>query len=677
MTEVVKIGDQQFRKTDKGWLDDKTNVLANKGMQSMLELIENKTLSKTDQPDHPHLPQGPQKVPEAKEEPKPDEKVWDGEPITIGGEKYIYDEDRGWMNAKSKRRGDDNLIPLLEKISGKKNTPRIKIKKQEVEPVSIGGEKYIYDVKKQHWVTDKGKNKASDAIQDLLSQFVTASAISKMADDLPLAAAALSVEKPRKSKSKDDATKVKGKGFSKSTNNILVKMIKQLEAINDTIVSSAKSDYASSGLSSSQGREDVIEQFAKDAERVPGQSEETKDGESSSLLPAMLILGAIGTALYGVIEAISGIYDFFTGGPEVEDVETEEEKQKIHDASPWAWNQEQNKELAPVASDPAPMTTPAPAPKPGWSLTKEEAPAPKPKREASKPTPTAPIPKPKANAGWSIMKDTPTKAEPKPQAKKQSDKKTSKKSDVTKTASRDTGSGYTVPGVLDSQGRPVIFTKEAASAFKRMIKDSNGVVSGKDVTSSQRSVGKNKAVGGVENSKHLHGNAMDIHGRSEKWIRANGSKYGWRANDYKGSHGGHFEFGGKTSNKPDEGNAPLSKAAIGDAVEGVVGPSMMKALRDVLKNIASPDAEYTGSISDTTKNNNNNIGELARQRYADSVDKTSSDKPADKLIQELPNLNADSGGTVQTPSSTNDRSIVNDYLMYFGFDSMSSGVSTQ
>lgn len=108
----------------------------------------------------------------------------------------------------------------------------------------------------------------------------------------------------------------------------------------------------------------------------------------------------------------------------------------------------------------------------------------------------------------------------------------------------DTGPGYAIQGATDQQGRPVVFSKSAASAFAKMMKDSGGVVKASDVASSKRSPTKNVAVGGASKSKHMYGIAMDIHGSSEKWIRKNGSKYGWIANDYPGSHGGHFEFGG-------------------------------------------------------------------------------------------------------------------------------------
>ena len=108
----------------------------------------------------------------------------------------------------------------------------------------------------------------------------------------------------------------------------------------------------------------------------------------------------------------------------------------------------------------------------------------------------------------------------------------------------DTGSGWSVG--TDSHGRPSVFTKEAATALAKAIKASNGAVKTSDITSSKRSVAKNRAVGGVPNSNHLYGNAVDIHGTSKAWLKANGMDYGWKNLVYSG-HDGHFDFvGGST-----------------------------------------------------------------------------------------------------------------------------------
>ena len=107
-----------------------------------------------------------------------------------------------------------------------------------------------------------------------------------------------------------------------------------------------------------------------------------------------------------------------------------------------------------------------------------------------------------------------------------------------------TGRGFSIKGLVDEQGRPAVFSKSAAAAFGKMMMDSKGVVKGSDISSSQRSKEWNAEVGGAENSYHLYGEAVDIHGDSNNWIRKHGAKYGWKPNDYSGSHGGHFEFKG-------------------------------------------------------------------------------------------------------------------------------------
>jgi hypothetical protein len=119
----------------------------------------------------------------------------------------------------------------------------------------------------------------------------------------------------------------------------------------------------------------------------------------------------------------------------------------------------------------------------------------------------------------------------------------------------DSGNGYTIPGMKDAQGRPPVFSRGGANAFAAMVRDSGGQVKASDIASSQRSAAKNRAVGGANGSQHLSGNAMDIHGTSEAWIRKNGAKYGWYVHDYDGSHGGHFEFRGGGSAAPRGGGA--------------------------------------------------------------------------------------------------------------------------
>ena len=127
--------------------------------------------------------------------------------------------------------------------------------------------------------------------------------------------------------------------------------------------------------------------------------------------------------------------------------------------------------------------------------------------------------------------------------------------EVVPASHSETGSGFGIKSrdgnlVLDANGRPVVFSKEGAMAFAQILQDSGGMVKGSDIASAQRSQAKNTLEGGAPGSKHLTGNAMDIHGDSQIWLKAYGGKYDWNLAPYEGSHGGHFVFGDGGSSAP-------------------------------------------------------------------------------------------------------------------------------
>ncbi len=127
----------------------------------------------------------------------------------------------------------------------------------------------------------------------------------------------------------------------------------------------------------------------------------------------------------------------------------------------------------------------------------------------------------------------------------------------------DTGSGFTIPGMSDAKGRPLVLSRSAANSFAAMVRDSGGAVRASDAASAQRSRAKNSSLpGAATNSLHLEGNAMDIHGSSIAWIKKNGARYGWYVNDYKGSHGGHVEFRGGGS-APQVATSPSTRRGGG------------------------------------------------------------------------------------------------------------------
>ena len=129
--------------------------------------------------------------------------------------------------------------------------------------------------------------------------------------------------------------------------------------------------------------------------------------------------------------------------------------------------------------------------------------------------------------------------------------------EVTQVNHPATGSGYQPAGATDSHGRPIVFSKEAAQSFAKMM--ATGNVKGSDVASSKRSPADNKRVGGVPNSAHLYGEAMDIHGTSKQWLIGNSEKYGWVRNNYM-ADSWHWDYKGG-GQKPPSGPAPMILAA--------------------------------------------------------------------------------------------------------------------
>jgi hypothetical protein len=112
-----------------------------------------------------------------------------------------------------------------------------------------------------------------------------------------------------------------------------------------------------------------------------------------------------------------------------------------------------------------------------------------------------------------------------------------------------TGTGITVEGLNDSYGRPVVFGDQSVlEGFQLLQQLSGGKVKASDITSSQRSHAHNVKVGGSATSYHKEGSgrAMDVHGESLKWLKANprlAAQAGWAPEPGYTGHGGHYVFG--------------------------------------------------------------------------------------------------------------------------------------
>ena len=132
-------------------------------------------------------------------------------------------------------------------------------------------------------------------------------------------------------------------------------------------------------------------------------------------------------------------------------------------------------------------------------------------------------------------------------------------------------------GYKDDSGRPVMLSPSAGAAFKQMIQDGMPYNS-RDVANVYRDKAEyerliSQGYKPAKNSYHNYGEAADIHGQMNTWIRKHGAKYGWKANDYSGSHGGHFEFKGGGSVPPQ--NNETTQVQPQETVTGKQNPQQM------------------------------------------------------------------------------------------------------
>ena len=128
----------------------------------------------------------------------------------------------------------------------------------------------------------------------------------------------------------------------------------------------------------------------------------------------------------------------------------------------------------------------------------------------------------------------------------------------------DTGSGYGIQGQKDQSGRPLAFSRPAANAFAKALRDS-GMNLGAFVASSGRSDAKNKSIGGHPNSHHMYGEALDMNGEGYEWMRQNGKKYGWQYVYNHGPGSAHFKYVGTGAGSTPKLGSPGQKPSVGQA----------------------------------------------------------------------------------------------------------------
>lgn len=175
------------------------------------------------------------------------------EPITIGDQTFTNDPNRGWIDRKTKLPADKALIKLLDSLELKPVEKKLRIKiDRKVEPVTINGQKFVYDGNALAWIDEKTKVRAADSLQKTLNSVVKVAAVSQTADEVEKAfgtigqiaktnVKAKTPKLPRGNKARPSKLTAAKKPVAQKTNPsklinpIIVNMVSILASIDDTI----------------------------------------------------------------------------------------------------------------------------------------------------------------------------------------------------------------------------------------------------------------------------------------------------------------------------------------------------------------------------------------------------------------------------------------------------------
>lgn len=697
MRQPVTIGDQKFVWSDekKAWIDDKTKVIANQGMQSLLEVASNSMFASPQnvQPipnqtnvtppanDLKPIEVTPPSTIEKKAEP-----VYNGEPVNIGGQKFILDPNKGWLDAKTKQLASKDVTKLLEQITGVKTEKKLGTDNIEIEPITIGGTKYIWNPKQQQWIDAKTKEPADKAVQALLTSTITKAGISKLSEvDFGSVgkAAEEKVKTPKEPAQKNKKVPATYQAeVNKKNKRLLVDMITKLKSIDATIRASSKAIAERNRREYADAREAAIEQGAK--ESLLEKQDATRTGGGMAL-PIAAVVAIVATQFEPIKEALSTAYRSIERGIDY----TSSAVKTINDMFDSIFS------LTGTADTPETEETQSTEKKPVPPVPKAQAAAPVASPRApvqAKPAPE-PVKTPQIRAAASSSA---------PSAASSPQKKEPPKATTTQTPQRATRIAASAPMQNVSKRQPPTQKRNTSGIPRGDIVALGRYLQKQGLVVSEQSkfgrVGKHG-----KNSAHYHDAALDVNApggiveandpmwraRFDKWARdldAAGYTVLWRTKGHdnhihvqlggRGIKGGRSIIGrgkgryiGKKSGYADP-NSPMDGGGYAQeqATENTLIESL-KSIVDVARGIGKTDSEYMGTIEKMTKDKTNRISDITAKKYADMVSRNlqDSDEARKRNVLELPNLNRKGGSTVQTPSTSFDKIIIDQYLRYFGF----------
>jgi murein DD-endopeptidase MepM/ murein hydrolase activator NlpD len=178
---------------------------------------------------------------------------WASEPITIGDQTFTNDPNRGWIDRKTKLPADKALIKLLDSLELKPVEKKLRVKiDKKVEPVTINGQKFVYDGNALAWIDEKTKVKAADSLQKTLNGVVKVAAFGETADEVEKAFGTIgqiaktnvkvkTPKLPRGNRARPSKLTASKKPVAQKTNQsklinpIIANMVSILASIDDTI----------------------------------------------------------------------------------------------------------------------------------------------------------------------------------------------------------------------------------------------------------------------------------------------------------------------------------------------------------------------------------------------------------------------------------------------------------
>lgn len=211
------------------------------------------------------------------------------EPVTIGNQTFIRDPQLGWIDKKTKIKADQGLVKLLNSLQPEtEGAPQIPQKKKRIkidtniEPVSIGGQSFVFDINSSSWIDAKTKQAAPPSLQKILTETVNKNAVKNILGvtqdveqtfgimgqiakgRVALKATGtdgviIQVEPNQKTKRQKGATPVKSSKNINPLNPLLVQMINHLASIDNTIKNMSISSIQANRQASEQADEDKLE----------------------------------------------------------------------------------------------------------------------------------------------------------------------------------------------------------------------------------------------------------------------------------------------------------------------------------------------------------------------------------------------------------------------------------